>query len=193
MIAEIEKHKAPGKSGLAEAAARGYYKLLAYKDEYEVARLFTQPEFEARLKEQFEGDFKLHFHLAPPLLARKDKHTGEPRKMEFGSWMLPVFRLLARFKHLRGTKLDVFGYTAERKMERRLIGEYEAVLNEIEQKLTPQNHRVAVELAGLPERMRGFGHVKLKNVETTKRREAELLRQLRAPDQGPAPVRMAAE
>ena len=104
-MAEVERSKAPGRSGLAEAVARGYYKLLAYKDEYEVARLYASPAFEKALGEQFESRRKLEFHLAPPLLARRDKDTGEPRKMRFGAWMLPVFRLLAKGKRLRGTAL----------------------------------------------------------------------------------------
>ena len=104
-IAEVERSKAPGRTGLAEAVARGYHKLLAYKDEYEVARLYASPAFEKALGEQFESRRKLEFHLAPPLLARRDKATGEPRKMRFGAWMLPVFRLLAKGKGLRGTAL----------------------------------------------------------------------------------------
>ena len=104
-IAEIERSKAPGRSGLAEAVARGYHKLLAYKDEYEVGRLYSSPAFEKALAEQFEAHGKLAFHLAPPLLARRDKVTGEPRKMQFGAWMLPLFRLLAKGKGLRGTAL----------------------------------------------------------------------------------------
>ena len=106
-IAELERSKAPGRTGLAEAVARGYHKLLAYKDEYEVARLYASPAFEKALGEQFEARRKLEFHLAPPLLARRDKETGEPRKMRFGAWMLPVFRLLAKGKrparHARST------------------------------------------------------------------------------------------
>ncbi len=120
-MAEIEHKLAPGRSGLAEAVARSYYKLLAYKDEYEVARLYTSPAFEKALGEQFESRRKLEFHLAPPLLARRDKDTGEPRKMRFGAWMLPVFRVLAKGKKLRGTAWDVFGYSAERKLERQMI------------------------------------------------------------------------
>src|SRR5215470_14832677 len=115
-IGEAELSRAPGQSGLVEAVARGYHKLLAYKDEYEVARLFASPAFEQALGEQFESRRRLEFHLAPPLLARRDKATGEPRKMRFGAWMLPVFRLLAKGKRLRGTACDVFGYTRERKL-----------------------------------------------------------------------------
>jgi indolepyruvate ferredoxin oxidoreductase len=180
-IAEIERAKAPGRSGLAEAAARGYYKLLAYKDEYEVARLYASPAFEAALGEQFEARRKLEFHLAPPLLARRDKATGEPRKLRFGAWMLPVFRLLARAKRLRGTAFDVFGYTAERKLERRMIADYERLLEEVAQRLTPATHRTAVALAGLPLDIKGFGHVKARNYNAVKLRENTLLGELRAP------------
>jgi indolepyruvate ferredoxin oxidoreductase len=192
-IREVEAKQAPGRGGLTEAVARGYHKLLAYKDEYEVARLFTTEDFKRSLESQFEGDYKLHFHLAPPLIARKDKTTGKPRKIELGSWMMPAFRLLARMKGLRGTSLDLFGYTAERRMERRLIGEYEAVLDEIERKLANANHAICVELASIPERMKGYGHVKHANVEGAKKREADLLRQLRSPAPTPAPQKMAAE
>src|SRR5262249_51899453 len=134
-IAEAERTRVPGRTGLAEAVARGLYKLLAYKDEYEVARLFTEPAFEKALSEQFEARGKLQFHLAPPLLARRDKRTGEPRKMTFGPWMLPVFRLLAKGKALRGTAWDLFGYTKERRMERQMIAAYEQLLDEIAERL----------------------------------------------------------
>ena len=140
-IAEVERGKAPGRTGLAEAVARGYHKLLAYKDEYEVARLYASPAFEKALGEQFEARRKLEFHLAPPLLARRDKATGEPRKMRFGAWMLPVFRLLAKGKGLRGTAWDVFGYTAERKLERQMIADYEKLLDEIAERLSPAHAR----------------------------------------------------
>ena len=180
-IAEIERSKAPGRAGLAEAVARGYYKLLAYKDEYEVARLFTNPAFEKALGEQFEARGKLEFHLAPPLLARRDKVTGEPRKMQFGRWMLPVFRLLAKGKRLRGTAWDVFGYTHERKLERQMIADYEKLLDEIAERLTPATHATAVALAGLPLDIKGFGHIKERNYKVAKAREAALLAELRNP------------
>jgi indolepyruvate ferredoxin oxidoreductase len=180
-MADAERAKAAGCSGFAEAVARGYYKLLAYKDEYEVARLFTDPAFERALGEQFEGRGKLEFHLAPPLLARRDKLTGEPRKMRFGRWMLPVFRLLARGKGLRGTAWDVFGYTRERKLERQMIADYEKLLGEIAERLTAANHATAVALAGLPLDIKGFGHIKERNYKMVKAREAALLAELRDP------------
>ena len=140
--------------------ARGYFKLLAYKDEYEVARLYANPDFETALSQSFEVRGKLQFHLAPPLLARRDKTTGEPRKMTFGPWMLPVFHLLAKGKRWRGTAWDVFGYSAERKLERRMITDYEVLLDEIAQRLSPATHATSVALAGLALDIRGYGHVK---------------------------------
>ena len=180
-IAEAERAKAPGRTGLAEAVARGYYKLLAYKDEYEVARLFADPAFEKALTEQFEVRGKLQFHLAPPLLARRDKSSGEPRKMTFGRWMLPVFRLLAKGKRLRGTAWDVFGYTHERRLERQMIANYEKLLDEIVTRLSPATHHTAVALASLPLEVRGFGHIKERNYKLAKGREITLLAELRSP------------
>jgi indolepyruvate ferredoxin oxidoreductase len=190
-MAEAERAKAPGRAGLAEAVARGYYKLLAYKDEYEVARLYADPEFEKVLGEQFEARGKLQFHLAPPLLARRDKRTGEPRKMTFGPWMLPVLRLLAKGKAVRGTAWDVFGYTKERRLERQMIDDYEQLLDEIAERLSPATHHTGVALAGLPLEIKGFGHVKERNYTAAKAREAMLLADLRSPS--PAPVLKAAE
>jgi indolepyruvate ferredoxin oxidoreductase len=180
-IAEAERSKVPGRQGLAEAVAKGYFKLLAYKDEYEVARLFADPAFEKALSDQFEARGKLEFHLAPPLLARRDKETGEPRKMKFGRWMLPVFRLLAKGKRLRGTAWDVFGYTHERRLERQMIADYEALLDELIQRLSPATHATAVALSGLPMDIRGFGHIKERNYKVAKTREAVLLAELRSP------------
>ncbi len=180
-VAEAEKAKAPGRSGLAEAVAKGYFKLLAYKDEYEVARLYSSPAFEKALSDQFEARGKLEFHLAPPLLARRRTDTGEPKKMKFGSWMLPVFRFLAKGKALRGTTWDVFGYTAERKLERQMIADYEALVAEIIDHLDASRHATAVGLATLALDIKGFGHVKLKNYKQVKEREAQLLGQFRSP------------
>ena len=180
-IAEAERNKTPASSGLADAVARGYHKLLAYKDEYEVARLFTHPAFEAALSEQFEARGKLSFHLAPPLLARHDKATGEPRKMQFGRWLLPVFRALSKGRRLRGTAWDVFGYTQERQLERQMIADYELLLDEIVRRLSPQTHATAVALARLPLDIKGFGHIKLRNYKAAKAREAALLAKLRNP------------
>jgi indolepyruvate ferredoxin oxidoreductase len=180
-IADAERMKAAGRSGLAEAVARGYHKLLAYKDEYEVARLFTDPAFEKVLSDQFEARGKLEFHLAPPLIARRDKTTGEPRKMRFGRWMLPAFRLLAKGRRLRGTRWDLFGYTHERRLERQMIADYETLLDEIAERLSPATHATAVALASLPLEIRGFGHIKERNHKLAKGREAALLAELRSP------------
>jgi indolepyruvate ferredoxin oxidoreductase len=180
-IAEAEHSQTPAMSGLTDAVARAYHKLLAYKDEYEVARLFTAPAFEQALAEQFETRGKLSFHLAPPLLARRDKATGEPRKIELGRWMLPLFRLLAKGRRLRGTVWDVFGHTQERKLERQMIADYEQLLEEVGRRLTPQTHATAVALARLPLEIKGFGHIKLRNYRTAKARETALLGQLRNP------------
>jgi indolepyruvate ferredoxin oxidoreductase len=180
-VEAIEKEKAPGRTGLALAAAESYFKLLACKDEYEVARLYASDDFTKSIGEQFEGDFRLEFHLAPPLLARRDKLTGEPRKMRFGSWMMWAFRLLARLKGLRGTAFDIFGYSAERKLERQLIADYEKTLAELSGSLTPANHAVALDIARLPQSMKGFGHVKLASIKAAKEREAALVKTLAAP------------
>ena len=155
-----------GKAGdLTEAVAKYLYKLMAYKDEYEVARLYTDGAFLAQIKNTFEGDIKLTFNLAPPLLARRDSETGHLKKMEFGPWMLKAFGMLAKFKSLRGTPLDVFGYTAERKMERRMIAEYKNMLKDLLPQLNAANYAALVDLARLPEQIRGYGHVKEANVD----------------------------
>jgi indolepyruvate ferredoxin oxidoreductase len=174
-IRTAETTRARGFSGVAEAAARNLFALMAYKDEYEVARLYCDGAFHKRLHQQFDGDFTVQYHLAPPLLASRDPATGEPRKRAFGPWMGRVFKLLARLRPLRGTALDVFGYTQERRMERRLILEYEAILRELAGSLEPGNHALAIEIASLPAKIRGFGHVKARNAETAKACEAELL------------------
>ncbi len=159
-VQAAEAAKAPGKSGLADAVARYLFKLMAYKDEYEVARLYAEPSFLAQVKNEVAGDkLTLKFHLAPPLFARKDKVTGLPKKMTLGPWMLPALRMLAKFKFLRGTALDIFGYSEERRTERKLVADYEAMLGEIMGKLTPENHHIAVGLANIPEKIRGFGPV----------------------------------
>jgi indolepyruvate ferredoxin oxidoreductase len=182
---------AGGKSGLADAVARYLFKLMAYKDEYEVARLYADPSFVNQVNGEVGGEnLRFHVHLAPPLLARKDKATGEPRKMTFGPWIFPVFRVLAKFKFLRGTAFDPFGYSAERQTERTLVNDYEALLDEVLAKLNAGNHHIAVGLAAIPEKIRGFGHVKMRLLKAAKADEAALLDQFRA---GPAPLLKAAE
>ena len=180
-VATAERERAPGFTGLAETVARNYFRLLAYKDEYEVARLFTDGRFAAQIASQFDGDFKLNFHLAPPLGARRDPETGELQKRAFGPWMMPAFRLLARLKRLRGTRFDPFGRTAERRTERALIGEYEAIVERLLARLAPDNHALALETAGLPATMRGFGHVKDRNIRTARDRAAQLLARFESP------------
>ncbi len=183
-VASVERSQAPGASGLAAAVAEAYHKLLAYKDEYEVARLFTEPKFKAEIDAQFEGVRHIDFHLAPPLMswAWKDKVTGHPRKLRIPGWViLPLFRWLAKARGLRGTRWDLFGRTSERRLERQMITDYERLLGEISERLSPDTHPVAVELARLPLGIKGFGHVKLANAERAKAQEATLLAQLRAP------------
>ena len=145
---------------LTEAVAFNYFKLLAYKDEYEVARLYSNGDFTRQLQEQFEGDYRIEFHLAPSWLAKRDKHTSEPRKRSFGPWMLNAFGLLAKLKFLRGTGLDPFGRSLERRQERELIEAYVSDLELILHNLNAVNRHTALELARLPEKIRGYGHVK---------------------------------
>ncbi|MEQ1649614.1 MAG: indolepyruvate ferredoxin oxidoreductase family protein [Hyphomicrobiaceae bacterium] len=190
-LGDVERQNASGRSGFAEAVAKGLYKLMAYKDEYEVGRLYSSPQFMDALAEQFDSHGKLEFHLAPPLLARHDPLTGEPRKMTFGPWMMKAFGWLGRMKHLRGGTFDVFGYTAERKLERQMIGDYEALMAEVAGLLKPETHTTAVQLALLPLEIKGFGHVKKRAYDAAKVREAQLMTQMRNPS--PRPVLRAAE
>jgi len=178
-VREAEAARAPGKRGLAEAVARYYFKLLAIKDEYEVARLYTDGSFTRALSRRFAGDYKIKLHLAPPLLARRDETSGHLRKTEFGPWMMQAMRLLAALKGLRGSPLDVFGYSAERRRERALIGEYEGLIGEIVSSLNGDNHKAAVDLASVPEQIRGFGHVKERHIEEAMSSQAALLKAFR--------------
>ena len=159
---------------------------MSYKDEYEVARLYTDGQFKRQLQAQFEGPVQLAFHMAPPLLAR-GRDGSAPRKMVFGGWMMTGLRVLARFKWLRGTALDPFGRTEERRMERELIGEFEVRLAELSAELTEQNRPLALQVAAIPLAMRGYGHVKLANVALALVREAELLNRF-SPQRYPRPA-----
>ena len=173
-VQAAEKANAGGLTGLAEAAARNLYKLMAYKDEYEVARLYTDGDFLKQLRDTFDGKLKLRFHLAPPLLAPRDPKTGELKKLTYGRWMQWAFGAVARFRFLRGSFFDPFGHTAERKMERQLIADYEATLRHLAGNLSDDNHDLAVELASVPDSIRGFGHIKESSVDASRPHEAQL-------------------
>jgi indolepyruvate ferredoxin oxidoreductase len=149
---------------------------MAYKDEYEVARLHTQTGFLDRIAEQFEGDFKVHYHLAPPLLAKRND-KGQLVKQKYGPGMLTGFKLLARLKGLRGTAFDVFGYTEERRTERALIGEYMAIVERLLTSLNADHHAKAIEIARVPESIKGFGHVKERNLQAARLQWKQLLGQ----------------
>jgi indolepyruvate ferredoxin oxidoreductase len=164
---------------LSEAVAKYLFKLMAYKDEYEVARLHTDPAFVAKIAGQFEGDYKLVHHLAPPLLAKKND-KGELVKQPFGTWVRPAFSLLAKLKFLRGTALDVFGRSEERKSERALIGEYKASIEELLQDLAADRLPLAVDIARIPEEIRGYGHVKARHLEAARAKWDGLMAQWRA-------------
>jgi len=169
--------KAAADGRFSKAVANNFYKLMAYKDEYEVARLYSAPEFQEKLQQQFQGDFKLKVHLAPPLFSRRDKATGQLTKKMFGSWMFRLFPLLAKFKVLRGTWADPFGYTDERRTERSLVDEYEALIKKLLPNLM-SNYSVSCELAEIPGRIRGFGHVKDESIRLARERQRELLGEL---------------
>jgi indolepyruvate ferredoxin oxidoreductase len=185
----VERARAAGGAPLAEAVAEGYFKLLSYKDEYEVARLHAET-LESALAGEFEGVRRVTFHMAPPLLARRDAE-GRPVKRRFGPWMLRAMKLLRHGKALRGTPLDPFGWSVERRAERRAIRGYERDMAEVLAGVTPERLDTAVALARLPLGIRGFGHVKAANaVRAAEEREA-LLDRFRAPE--PAPLAEAAE
>ncbi|MDH0624173.1 indolepyruvate ferredoxin oxidoreductase family protein [Pseudomonas chengduensis] len=169
LVERVRKVDSDAQQRLSKAVARYYFKLLAYKDEYEVARLYSDATFRKQLEAQFEGDYQLQFHLAPSWLSKPDAATGQPRKRSFGPWMLKAFGVLARFKFLRGSALDPFGHSAERRLERELIEEYEANVAYLLAELKADNYRTAVALAEIPEQIRGYGHVK--EAALTKARE----------------------
>lgn len=180
---------ATGKAGtLAHAVAVNYAKLLAYKDEYEVARLYTDGVFREALARTFEPGGKLVFHLAPPGLARKDPATGLPRKRKFGRWIVPAFHLLARLKFLRGTPFDLFGYHHERRQERALIARYEADISAMIDHLTPETLDRAAALASLPEHIRGYGHIKQRSIVEADARRRRILDEEREPKRRPHAV-----
>ncbi|MBA6412800.1 indolepyruvate ferredoxin oxidoreductase family protein [Parahaliea sp. F7430] len=164
---------------ISVAVARNLYKLMAYKDEYEVARLYSDGEFQRKLQQQFEGDYELRFHMAPPLFSKRDPNTGHPIKQEFGPWMLRAFALLARCRSLRGSRFDIFGYSDERRQERADILDYEEILELVVAELRADNYQVALTLARLPAQLRGFGHIKERNREQYQLHKQSLIAQLR--------------
>jgi indolepyruvate ferredoxin oxidoreductase len=193
-VRTAEAAKMSGATALTEAVARYYFKLLAVKDEYEVARLYAETDFAARVAAQFEGNYKLTFHLAPPVFNKPDQETGEARKSVYGPWMMSAFRALAKFRRFRGTPLDIFNRTAERRLERALIGEYESLVAELLAALASHNHALAVELAQIPEHIRGYGHVKERHLKAAKAKEALLLAAFRrATPVGPSQIAIAAD
>ncbi|WP_112664593.1 indolepyruvate ferredoxin oxidoreductase family protein [Microvirga flavescens] len=181
----------PSATALTEAVVRSLFKLMAYKDEYEVARLYTDGHFERLVASTFEGDnLRYEFHLAPPLFAKKDPVTGVPKKMSFGPGMMRAFKVLASLRRVRGTPLDVFGYTQERKTERQLVRDYEALVEDLIAHLSPEKHALAIELANIPQKIRGYGHIKERNLKNAKVEEAALLARWRSAE---SPLAMAAE
>jgi indolepyruvate ferredoxin oxidoreductase len=190
LVEQVRATESPlGKTSLAEAVARNLFKLMAYKDEYEVARLHTETGFLERIAQQFEGDYKVHYHLAPPLLAKRNA-KGELVKRRYGPGMQLGFRLLARLRGLRGTALDLFGHTEERRTERALIAEYRACVQELLAGLSAGNHALALEIAAIPDQIRGYGHVKERNLAAARERWTALLARWRQP--AAEPVRQAA-
>lgn len=164
-----------GQTGaLAEAVARYLFKLMAYKDEYEVARLYSDAAFRRQLEETFEGEGRLRFHLAPPLLAGRDQVSGEPRKLSFGPWLMPILRMLAKFKRVRGTIFDPFGYSRERRTERALITEYRALIERALVGLTRESFTTALAIAVVPENIRGFGPIRERSLKAARQKWAEL-------------------
>ena len=184
-VAVEERRKSRGLTGLTEAVAQNLFKLMAYKDEYEVARLYSDGTFHANLAKQFEGDLKLTFHLAPPLISRRDSETGILIKREFGSWMVAAFKVLAKMKGLRGTRWDIFGYTAERRAERAAIPSYRLIVEELMDGLGPANHAMAIEIASLPLKIRGYGHIKEKNQRLVAAEQEQLMASWRNPQYQP--------
>jgi len=178
LVDYVKKHEENIKvdvKNFSNAVAINYFKLMSYKDEYEVARLYSNNEFISKINETFEGNFKINFHLSPPIFYTQDKVTGRPLKINFGSWIMILFKFISMFKFLRGTYLDPFGYFKERKIERLLINSYKERILEICSKLTIENYALAAEIASTPDQIRGFGYIKEKNIEIAKRCEDKLM------------------
>jgi indolepyruvate ferredoxin oxidoreductase len=176
-IAKVRKSEhaaSPASTELTEAVAKNLFKLMSYKDEYEVARLYTDGSFAKKVSDKFDGDFTLRYHLAPPIFAKRDKTTGRLQKQEFGGWMLHAFRLLARLKFLRGSAFDPFGRTEERRTERKLVEDYMAMIDQRIVGLKAEQITLLTGLARVPEKIRGFGHVKEANVKLAAAEAARL-------------------
>ncbi len=188
-VLAAEQKVAPGKSQLTEAAARYLYKLMAFKDEFEVARLHSDPAFLAQLEAQFPHGYSVKYNLAPPMLSKRDPATGELQKKQYGAWMLSAFKMLAKFKGLRGGALDIFSKTEERHMERQLIEDYLAVLEEIIKGLTLANHAAAVALTSVPDEIRGYDVVKARSVEVARSLQEKYLQAFRNPQQAKSVAR----
>ncbi|MEO1020325.1 MAG: DUF6537 domain-containing protein, partial [Pseudomonadota bacterium] len=192
-IRQAEAQAMPGRIEFTTAVALYLFKLMAFKDEYEVARLYTSGDFQAQLAQEFEGDYRLELHLAPPLLSRTDPRTGRPAKRRFGPWILRVLNVLKHGKRLRGTPLDMFGYSAERKQERALIAEYCDEMETLGAGLTEANYSIACALAELPEQIRGYGPVKAASLQNVEMRKAELWASLDEAKAAGRPALQAAE
>jgi indolepyruvate ferredoxin oxidoreductase len=190
-VARLEKERVPGTKELTEAVARGLFKLMSAKDEFEVARLYTDGSFKRQLAEIFEGDLRMELHLSPNVVAFQRKNDiGGSRKITFGPWMFHVLKWLARFKGLRGTILDPFRPDSDRIAERKMLADYQTLLDDILPRLSPANHATAVALARIPEKIRGFGHIRARSTQEARAEIARLYGVYHAirPD-----VKMAAE
>lgn len=175
-VRRIESELLSGAEKLTRTIAQNLYKLMAYKDEYEVARLFTTDEFTKSVADRFEGRYHLRYHMAPPFLARRDPRTNIPAKMSFGSWLKPILGVLSGARWLRGTRFDPFGRTVERRLERQLIADYEALIQMVLANLSVANHDLALQLAMIPEEIRGYGHIKLNSVDQARQRQEQLMK-----------------
>ena len=180
-VEKAEQTKGKGITGLAESVAQNLFKLMAYKDEYEVARLYAGESFQANLAKQFQGDLKLKFHLAPPLISRRDPDTGHLIKREYGSWMMTAFKLLAKMKGLRGGTFDIFGRTEERRAERAAIPAYRATIEALLADLSPENHALGVQISNIPAQIRGYGHIKERSQKAAAAEQTLLLEAWRNP------------
>lgn len=180
-VREAEAKLAGDNEDITEAAARYLYKLMAYKDELEVARLYTDGTWQKQIEENFSGDYEIKFHMAPPLISKRDPITGQLKKREFGGWMLSALKLASKFKGMRNTPLNPFGYSAERKEDKEILSQYESVLKQIISGLNEENKEVALEMAHVPEFIRGYGHVRTENVEVAQRRWTTLNEQFKNP------------